>query len=114
MLALQDTDRLHGAAVRTADDAVVGHVCAVLTDGVGVALLLGVGSRLLDLREVLVPACAADLVGREVRVAATRQQVAAAPRLADSGDLSDEDLAALERHWGASALRVAPDVLDAA
>lgn len=115
MLDSSDIDLLTGAAVRTVDDAVVGRVCAVLTDDDGSPVLLGVRAGVLDVQEVLVPASGAELVGREVLVLASSAAVAQAPRLLGTGDLTPKDVAQLERHWGERALYGGSlDVVDAA
>lgn len=104
MLRSTDIDRLHGASVRTVDGARVGRVCGVITDDDGEPMLLGVCAGVLDLDEVLVPAAGAELTGREVLVLASRAAVAQAPRFTGAGDLTAQDLSALERHWGEKTL----------
>lgn len=100
MLTSIDIDRLHGVAVRTTDEHVVGHVCGVITDADGEPLLLVLRRGVLDLCEVMIPADGAVLAGREAVVLASRSAVEQAPRFPGAGEPSDEQLHALSQYWG--------------
>lgn len=104
MLISTDIDRLHGAAVRTTDDHVVGHVVGVVTDDAGAPLLLVLRRGVLDLCEVMIPADGAVLAGREAVVLASRSAVEQAPRFPGAAEPSDEQLHALTEYWGARML----------
>jgi len=101
MIDNDTVNSLFDARVEDPDGDKIGTVKQVyLDDGDGRPLFVSVATGLFGTSESFVPLEGADLVGEELRVRYSKEQVKDAPRIEADGALSEDEQERLFRHYG--------------
>ena len=101
MIDNSTVNSLFDARVQDPDGDKIGTVKQVyLDDGDGRPLFVSVATGLFGTSESFVPLEGADLVGEELHVRYTKEQVKDAPRVDADGSLSEDEQATLFHHYG--------------